>query len=123
MQRWSWVPVAHVATRWKTLLQMYARQLLVSCEFFFYFDVLGFSVLQIWSGLKLCWKHKAVRWRLIFFGLETSFEDAMISLVLMEFCISVRIFLPVLPACLSCLAAWMLALNAALFDVCAGPVG
>ena len=43
---------------------------------------------NVWSGLKLCWGHTAVRWRLIFLGLETALEDAMISLVLMEFCIS-----------------------------------
>ncbi len=45
---------------------------------------------NMWSGLKLCWKHKAVRWRLVFLGLETAFEDAMISLVIMEYCINVR---------------------------------
>jgi hypothetical protein len=43
---------------------------------------------NIWSGLMLCWRHRAVRWRLIFLGLETSFEDAMISLVISEFCIN-----------------------------------
>ena len=43
---------------------------------------------NVWSGLQLCWGHKQVRWRLIFLGLETSFEDAMISLVISEFCIS-----------------------------------
>lgn len=42
---------------------------------------------NIWSGLKLCWGHSAVRWRLLFLGLETAFEDAMISLILTEFAV------------------------------------
>eukprot|EP00455_Lapot_gusevi_P053331 TRINITY_DN8301_c0_g1_i3.p1 TRINITY_DN8301_c0_g1~~TRINITY_DN8301_c0_g1_i3.p1 ORF type:complete len:603 (+),score=213.55 TRINITY_DN8301_c0_g1_i3:84-1811(+) len=42
---------------------------------------------NIWLGMKMCWSHSAVRWRLIFLGLETSLEDAMISLIIAEFAV------------------------------------
>ncbi len=57
--------------------------------------VLDFCPIEETYRLKICWKHKAVRWRLLFLGLETAFEDAMISLVIMEYCISVCCIFPV----------------------------
>lgn len=36
------------------------------------------------GGFAVTWRHKTIRWRMLFFVLETAFEDAMISLVIAE---------------------------------------
>jgi len=41
------------------------------------------------KGFKLCWNHKTIRWRLIFLALETSFEDAMVAMVFVDFSLRV----------------------------------
>lgn len=40
-------------------------------------------------GMRLCWRVKAIRWRLLFLGLETAFEDAMISLIIASYAVKV----------------------------------